>query len=306
MEENEKPDVFNQNTPQQPPISEAERQMILNREKELEERGKANPITNSIQPVLPGKNITPLVEPDFGSDYDMLPLPSEGKVYAHKKASLKVSFLNAADENILTNPNLLKSGKFLEVLFTRKILDTTISYRDLLVGDRDAIMIWLRSTGYGTNYPIEVMDPKSFEEFTTEIDLDELKTKKLKIEPNEEGYFDYELPASKKKIKFKFLTVGDAEDIEKRSEELKKNPTSTFDLATFTLQKQIVEVEGNRDPLYIRDFVGKMRMADSRAFKKYVTDNECGIDLNLVVQAPGGGQVKTFFPLNPAFFWPEL
>lgn len=304
MEENKKPNVFPENTPQQPQISEAEKQMIANRERELRERGKATAIPNSIPPIVTLDK--PLVEPDYGSDYDMLPLPSEGKTYPGGKPTIKVSFLNAADENILTNPNLLKSGKFLEVLFTRKILDANISYRDLLVGDRNAIMIWLRSSGYGSTYPIQVMDPSTYEDFQTEIDLDDLQTKKLQIEPDNEGLFEYEFPVSKKKIKFRFLTVGDTEDIEKHSDDLKKADGENFDLATYTLQKHIVEVEGERNPDLIKDFISKMRIMDSRAFKKYLQDNECGVDLNLTVLAPGGGQVKTYFPLNPGFFWPQL
>lgn len=323
MEENQRPDVFNSNnSPQQgqPPLSEAEKQMIANRERELAERGMSKPLNenmemqsyakpaeNTVKPMIPGSDAKPpITEPDFGSDFDLVPIPSQGKTYGNNKKSIKISFLNASDENILTNPNLLKSGKYLEVLFTRKILETDIKFRDLLIGDRNAIMIWLRATGFGTDYPIQVMDPSTYEEISTEIDLEQLKTKKLELDPDDEGYFDYTFPLSKKQIKFKFLTVGDAEDIEEHAEKLGKSDNQNYDLATYTLQKQIVEVEGKRDSQTINDFVRTLRMGDSRAFKKYVNDNECGIDLNITVTTPGGGRINTFFPLNTRFFWPEL
>lgn len=323
MDENNKPNVFPKITTNdapneavndavneaenQQPMLEAEKQMIANRERELAERNMAKTPTQPIEPVLGNKNFKmPIVEPDFDSDFDLVPLPSGGKTYKNKNKTLKISYLNASDENILSNPNLGNSGKFLEVLFTRKILDTSINYRDLVIGDRDAIMIWLRATGHGNMYPIQVFDPETYEEFPVEIDLDDLNTKKLELEPDDEGYFDFELPLSKKNIKFKLLTVGDVDEIEEHGELLKKNKEGLFDLATYTLQKQIVDVEGNRDPKYINDFVNKMRLLDSRAFKKYVSDNECGIDLDLTVKAPGGSLVKTFFRINGQFFWPEL
>lgn len=317
-----KPNVFPEDNEKQPQgktqaeleYERAEREMTLRREQEMkarEEREKATeakPLVNNIKPVVDvklDKKLAPLTEPDFESDYDLITLPSEGKAYKNKKAAIKLSYMNAADENILTNPNLLKSGKFLEVLITRKVLEHGFDYRDLLIGDRDAIMIWLRATGYGNNYPIQVMDPKSLEEFTTEIDLSTLKTKKLGAEPDEEGLLSFTLPTSGKHIKFRFLTVGDIEDLEEHSEKMEKEEAS-YDLATFALERQIVEVEGDRSPEAVKAFVKRMRIGDSRAFKKYVSSIESGIDLNLVVEAPGGGQVKTFFPLNPSFFWPEL
>lgn len=292
-------------------LGNAEEQMKLRREAEMNEREKvveAKPLVNNIQPVLdvqPNKKSTPITEPDYDSDYDLITLPSEGVVYKNIKGTIKLSFMNAADENILTNPNLIRSGKFLEVLITRKVLEPNFNYRDLLVGDRDAIMIWLRATGYGNMYPIEVMDPNTLEEFKTEIDLSTLKTKKLNVKPDGEGLFDFTLPTSGKKVKFKLLTVGDMEDLEAYSEELGEDSLN-YDLATFSLERQLVEVEGDRNPANLKAFIKRMRLGDSRAFKKQVNSIECGIDLNLTVQAPGGGQVKTFFPLNTSFFWPEL
>jgi hypothetical protein len=292
-------------------LNSAEEQMRLRREEEMKNReamekaSEAKPLQNNISPVVdikPQKNMSPLTEPDFDSDYDLVTLPSEGKCYKNKKSAFKLSYMNAADENILTNPNLLKSGKFLEVLITRKVLEVGFNYRDLLVGDRDAIMIWLRATGYGNTYPIQVVDPKTLDEFTTDIDLSTLHTKKLGAEPDEEGLFDFKLPISGKSIKFKFLTVGDVEEMEEHSEMDNNN----YDLATYMLEKQIVEVEGQRETKIVSEFIKKMRIGDSRAFKKYVASIECGIDLNLKVQTPGGGQIETYFPLNSNFFWPEL
>lgn len=311
MEHNEKPNVFPDDNAKDSGPSKEEfyaQQMRERREKEVEDRKKpvtpepAKPIENSLSPSKSSYK----VEPDFDSDFDVVSLPSEGKTYKSKKGKLKISYLNASDENILSNPNLITSGKFLDILFERKILETDISYEELLTGDRDAIMIWLRATAYGTNYPIEVMDPETLEPFETEIDLADIEVKKLGAEPDEDGLFSFTLPSNKKLIKFKLLTVGDVKEVEDHKERMTKEKGEDFsDLATHTLKKIIVEIDGDRDRTNVGAFVERMRLGDSKALKKYLNDIESGMDLMLTVTAPGGGLVKTFFPLNPAFFWPE-
>ena len=247
-----------------------------------------------------------LSEPQDNEQYDVIKLPSEGLLYKNHKSTLKLSYLNAMDESIITNPNLLESGKFLEILINRKMLQTNLRYKDLHVGDRNAIMIWLRSTGYGTMYNITLADPDSIEykEFQTEIDLSELKVKNLSEKPNEDGHFPFILPVSKIPIKFKLLTVGDIDDIEDYS--IEKNESGNFnDVNIYTLTKQIVEVDGQVDKKYIKDFILKMRIGDSRGLRGHINEVESGMDMNITVRTPGGGSMKTFLPLNYTFFWPD-
>ena len=264
-----------------------------------ENRGMSNTYP-SIDP-----RVLELSQPDYNSPFDVIPLPSQGKIYRSKKSNIKVSFMNTLDENILTSPNLLQSGQFLEILLNRKILEPEIRYRDLDVGDRNAIMIWLRATGYGEMYPIVVLDNDG-EPFETEINLNELKFKKLGAEPDTEGYFDFKLPLSKAEIKFKLLTCGDIDDIEKMVENEKSNGALLDNTAAYMLERRIVEVNGSRDRDMIKEFVKTMRILDSSKFSEYYASIESGIDLNIEVQTPRGGVVKTFLPLNVKFFWPNV
>ena len=249
--------------------------------------------------------IETLSQPQYNAAFDLLPLPSEGKIYKNKKSKIKVAFITAADENILTSPNLLQSGEFLEILINRKLLETDIRYKDLNVGDRNAIMLWLRATSYGEMYPITVFDEDN-KPFEYEVDLTTLKTKKLGCEPDEEGYFDFLLPVSRKNIKFKLLTVGDAEDIEKTLEEERSLDIPVNNSKTYTLRKLIVEIDGVRSQSYIDDFVDTMRVKDVTELNKYIEEIESGVDLQFDVPTPGGGSVTTFLPLNFRFFWPNL
>jgi len=226
--------------------------------------------------------IQQLSQPQFNTSFDVLPLPSEGKLYRNKKPSVKVAYMTAADENILTSPNLLQSGEFLEILINRKLLETDIRYRDLHVGDRNAIMLWLRATSYGEMYPVTIFDENDIP-FDTEINLNELKTIKLGAEPDAEGYFDLLLPVSKINVKFKLLTVGDLEDIQKKLDTDEENKVPVNYVTTYTLEKQLVEVDGNRDKNMIREFVQNMRLRDSKELKEYSTKIESGIDLDLEV-----------------------
>lgn len=287
----ERAKTMNQKPPQRPPIQ---------------------PPTNPTYHDMPMDNPEPLnkyfaiSQPQMNTSFDVIPLPSEGKLYKSKKKSIKVAYLTASDENILTNPNIMESGEFLEILFNRKILEPELRYKDLHVGDRDAIMIWLRSTSYGHDYPITVYDPATAEPFEHIVDLSELKTKPLLAEPDKDGYIDFILPITKTPIKFKLFTVGDIDEIQEHIDEISKSGVENIDTITYSLSKQIVEINGNRDVSYINDYVQTMRAGDSSALRKYIEKIESGMDMKLHIGTPGGGSLTTFLPLNLKFFWPEL
>jgi hypothetical protein len=243
----------------------------------------------------------------INTPYDLIPLPSEGLLYPSKKSRIKVAYLNASDENILTSPHLLESGEFLDILLDRKIIDEDISPKDLHVGDRNAIMVWLRATAYGNIYPVQVINPYTGELIETDIDLSTIKTKKLGVKPDKDGYFDFKLPVSGKECKLRLLTVRDVDAITiQRDFELVTLKKQYADSLTYTLEKEIVEIDGNRDREYIKEFISIMRVGDSRAIRKYIDKIESGLDMNVEIQVPGGEPFTTFLPINISFFWPEL
>lgn len=249
--------------------------------------------------------ILELSQPNYNSPFDVLPLPSEGKLYRNKRANVKTSFMTTADENILTSPNLLQSGEFLEILINRKLLEPDLRYKNLHVGDRNAIMIWLRATGYGEMYPVTLLDENNVP-FDTQVNLNELKTKKLGAEPDEDGLFDYTFKLCKANIKFKFLTCGDLDAIEKLVEMDKANGIPVDNTSTYTTERMVVEVNGSKDRYIVKEFANNIRIKDGQDFNTYVESIESGIDLNIEVRTPGGESIKTFLPLNIYFFWPNI
>lgn len=249
--------------------------------------------------------ITELSQPNYNTAFDVIPLPSQGKTYKLGKPSVKVSYMTTADENILTSPNLLESGQFLEVIMNRKILEPTLRYKDLLMGDRNAIMIWLRATAYGEMYPVTLFDEDDIP-FDTEINLNDLETKKLTAQADAEGYFDFILPSSKKQIKFKLLTCGEIDEIEAIVKMEKEEGNPIDNTSVYSLAKMLIEVDGNRDASFINNFASSMRIPDAKGFNDYLTAIEPGIDLNITVKTPRGGSISTFLPLNIRFFWPNF
>lgn len=153
------------------------------------------------------------------AQYDLIPIPSKGECYKHKKNKLQVSYLTAFDENLIMSPNLYKDGSFIEHMLKNKLLDDGITPGELIQGDRDAIIVWLRASGYGNMYPISVKDPDTGQVFNTEVDLSKLKFKPFKLKGDSNGFFDFTLPVSKAKVKFKFLNANDIKTLDKLKEE---------------------------------------------------------------------------------------
>ena len=267
------------------------------------------PVNNTMSYGQNPSNINPYIvelsQPNYNAPFDVIPLPSKGKLYRNKKANIRLAYMTTADENILTSPNLLESGEFLEIIINRKILEPELRYKDLTVGDRNAIMIWLRATAYGEMYPVTLLDEFN-EPFDTEINLNDLKNVELGAEPDADGYFDFKLPVSKLDVKFRMLTVGDVESLEKMIDNDKLNKVPVNNSSTYRMERQLVEVNGNRDKAYLKDFANSMRIGDAKALNDYIEKIESGIDLKIEVTTPGGGSIATFLPLNVNFFWPNF
>ena len=138
--------------------------------------------------------------------YDIIQLPSNGQCYRNKIDRVPVAFLTAYDENIITSPNLYKDGLVIDYLLKSKVVNSEINVEDLVSGDADAIILYLRATSYGPEFPIVVNDPDTGEQIDTTIDLTKLKPRDFKLIGDENGHFEYTTPILKDKIKFRYLT----------------------------------------------------------------------------------------------------
>ena len=149
------------------------------------------------------------------ASYDIISLPSKGECYKNKAGKIAVSYLTAMDENIIVSPNLYRDNMVLDIILKEKIRSSDIDPDDLLDGDRDAIILFLRSSAYGNMYSVTATDPETQKTFEAEIDLSKLKYRDFTLVGDENGYFDYKLPISGDLVKFKFLTHKDYANLAK-------------------------------------------------------------------------------------------
>lgn len=157
-------------------------------------------------------NVDPTVQ------YDIIQLPSNGEPYKNKVDRVPVAYLTAYDENIITSPNLYKDGLVIDFLLKNKIVNSEINVEDLVSGDADAIILFLRATSYGADFPIVVNDPETGQQIETTVDLTTLKPKEFKLKADENGHFEFETPLRKDKIKFRYLTRKQEKQLTKVTE----------------------------------------------------------------------------------------
>ena len=164
---------------------------------------------------------------DSFAQYDVIQLPSNGQCYKNKMDRIPVAYLTAYDENIITSPNLYKDGLVIDFLLKSKIMNKDINPDDLVSGDVDAITLFLRATSYGPEFPIVVRDPDTGEQIDTTVDLTTLKPREFKLIGDENGWFEYETPIKKDKIKFRYLTRKQEKQLQKITE-LENNGTKAY------------------------------------------------------------------------------
>lgn len=164
---------------------------------------------------------------DSFAQYDVIQLPSNGQCYKNKMDRVPVAYLTAYDENIITSPNLYKDGLVIDFLLKSKIVNKEINPDDLVSGDVDAITLFLRATSYGPDFPIVVRDPETGEQIDTTVDLTTLKPREFKLVGDENGWFEFETPIKKDKIKFRYLTRKQEKQLQKITE-LENNGTKAY------------------------------------------------------------------------------
>lgn len=234
--------------------------------------------------------------------YDVVELPSKGIHYTNKKKSVRVAYLTASDENILTSVNLMQSNKIVDELLKRKILDKDLSIDDLDDEDKKAILIFLRNTAFGSEYTVNLTDPKTNEPFEFNFNLDNIEVKDFNLIENENGEYTYFLEKSNRTITFKFLTRKQQLEIEKLSENWTID--STPPVITKQLEFMIKSVDGNRDLLTISNFIKNLPIKDSKDFRKYVLDNKPGIKLEQETTTPSGEKIQFLIGFGVEFFRP--
>jgi hypothetical protein len=241
------------------------------------------------------------------------PLPSRGLLYPsghplHGQDRVEIRAMTAKEEDLLSSRSLIKNGTVINELIKSCLVDKTIKVDSLISGDRNAIMMAIRSSGYGEDYDTSHTCPNCNTKNGIHVNLNELSIKPLEIEPTipGENRFRFILPLTKKEVHFRFLTGLEEEDLIKTSEARKKKGLLADNLITGKLNKTLVSVDGKEDRGYVTKFISFMPAKDSAALRKYIDDNEPGVDLTIPFACSNCDYADDIMmPLGANFFWPN-
>jgi len=253
-----------------------------------------------------------MAENQYGFPTEVLSLPSEGLLYPEdsplRSGKVDVKYMTAKEEDILTSTNLIEQGVVITRLLESIIADPKVKLDDLLIGDKNAIMVGTRILGYGANYDIILTDPDTGERVEYTVDLTKLKNKKIDKSLYENGNnFEFELPNSKRIVGFKLLTQKDENQIDEIMKDYEKveKLTGVSNSLTTRLKHQIISIDGNTDQKEIDNFVDNEFLAlDTRAFRKYLDDITPDIELKFDYTSQSGNLHTLDVPLGIDFFWP--
>ena len=239
---------------------------------------------------------------EFKLPTEVVELPSKGLLYSEesglKSGKVEMKYMTAKEEDILTNQSYISKGIVLDKLM-QSLIVSEINYDELLVGDKNAIMVAARILGYGSEY---VFDYAGEEQV---VDLSLLENKEVKEDMFTNGNkFEFTLPHSKNHITFKLLNHKDEKNIQRELDGLKKiNKDNVPELST-RLKYMITSVEGKTETKDIREFVDNYLLAkDSRKLREYVREIQPDVDLTFF---PDSAENRVTIPIGINFFWPDI
>ena len=239
----------------------------------------------------------------FNLPTETIDLPSKGLIYSSdnplSSGTIEIKYMTAKEEDILTNQNYIANGTVLDKLM-KSLIVSDINYNDLLIGDKNAIMVAARILGYGADYKFVYNGREEI------VDLSQLENKVLDESLYTQGLneFSFTLPASGNEITFKLLTHGDEIKVNQELEGLKKLNREGSPELTTRLKYMVTSVNGDREKKTIREFVDTAFLArDARAFREYVTQIQPDVDLTFF---PSGTTKSVSLPIGINFFWPDI
>ena len=243
---------------------------------------------------------------------EVVDLPSKGLLYPEghelSKGTIEVKYMTAKEEDILTSQNLITKGVVLDELL-KSLIASKVSLDEIMIGDKNAIMIASRIFGYGKIYSVDTTCPDCGEtEKDCEYDLTTFEHKEIDEKLfNHENKFKFTLPSAKRDIEFKFMTHKDEADTISEVAKMKKTMGGRTKEVTTRLRRQILSVDEDSDRSYINNFVENEFFAvDSRAYRDHYQDIMPDIDFTTVFNCVLCGEVNELeLPIAVNFFWPS-
>lgn len=261
----------------------------------------------------PGKapeNADPGAMLQFIVPTEVVELPSRGIFYGedhplHNSPTIEIRHMTAKEEDILTSTSLLKKGLALDKMLQSIIVDKKIRVEDLLVGDKNALLVKSRLYGYGNDYSTTIECPSCAESFENSFDLELIENKEIDegldkygIETTEENTFVIELPKSHSSVEYRLLTSRDENSALGNAKEMK---------SLKLLQAITISINDQTDSFFIKRALSSLPILDAAILKRAYTASTPDVDLTQEVSCPHCGETAQMgVPLDAGFFWPQL
>ena len=244
---------------------------------------------------------------DFATE--VVALPSEGKCYPESNplssGQIELKYMTAREEEILSTQSLIKKGVVLDKLFEAIIVDKKINPDDILLGDKNAIMLATRILGYGPEYKVEiVLDNGDKEEVS--VDLGKVQTKEIDFTKlSKDNRYTFKTSTGSE-IVFKLLTHGDEKKIDADVKAMQRLSKDGGNELTTRYRYMIVSVDGKDDTKSITDFINNRFLArDTKAFREHLKELQPDIKMEFEFTNPETGEMEVRpIPMGVGFFWP--
>lgn len=240
---------------------------------------------------------------EFKLPTEIVDLPSQGKLYPKDhplaEGKIEMKYMTAKEEDILTNQAYIRDGVVLDKLL-QSLIVTKFNYSDLLIGDKNAIMVAARILGYGKDYKFNYASEEQV------VDLSQIEPLPLtdEVKKAESNEFSFKLPSSENIVTFKLLTHKDEKNIEQELKGLSKINKNSSPIVTTRLKHQILSVNGEDEKPKVREFVDNFLLAqDSRALREEIKRIGPDVDLTFF---PEGSDRRVDIPIGLSFFWPDI
>ena len=244
---------------------------------------------------------------------EIVDLPSRGTFYGpnstlHGKTEIEIKYMTAKEEDILTSASLAKKGLTIERLLRSLVIDKSIDMTELLTGDRNALLMAARITGYGSDYVAGLRCTNCRHQYSEEVDLDQIGHRGIKENNNvsiRNGIGYITLPIAKIEVGPRPITVADEKRVEQVAAKRKKHKLEDTAL-TDLLRTVIVSAAGVEDRTEISNLIEVLPARDSRAIRKAYKSISPDLDLSIETVCPECDHEEVReLPIDAGFFWPD-
>lgn len=250
---------------------------------------------------------------EYSPPVSSVKLPSRGLVYPpesplYRLDSVDIKAVTAKEENILSSAALIKKGVVLTELMRACITNRTIDPDQMLVGDRNAVLVAIRVSAYGPIYQARVTCPECGEECDNDFHLGKLSLKTLDVEPHGgpgNNEFEFKLPATGKTVRFKLMDAATVSKLDRDLEAVRKK-TGRDQGVTLRLLSQVTYLDGVTDPKNMHRAIEALPAGDARAWRIYMDKIAPGVDMEQEFECTSCGKTSEVeIPIGTEFFWPS-